>query len=84
MANTLFAAKAGQQIPQGFYNVERVLRGLLLAIRRIVCVRHLPGSARIGGRCRIALFLGHADFSISPNMQRRGVTKRVPTPNMPL
>ena len=46
MADAVVAAKAGQKTPDGYYNVERMLNGLLPAMEKSCCVALLHGRAR--------------------------------------
>ena len=38
MADSVIAAKAGQKTPDGYYNVERMLKRVLAAMARCFCV----------------------------------------------
>ena len=61
MADAVVAAKAGQKIPDGYYNVERMLRGVCRQGTNLA-VRHLHGCARPDR---------HADPCQGQHIQRR-------------
>ena len=46
MADSVIAAKAGQKTPDGYYNVERMLKRVLAANGKVLLVWDLHGRAR--------------------------------------
>ena len=50
MANAVSCAKKGQKTPDGYYNIERMLKRFTLGAHRVLIVRHLYGCAWIDRR----------------------------------
>ena len=46
MADAVVGARAGQKTPDGYYNVERMLKRVLAGNGKVLLVRHLHGRAR--------------------------------------
>ena len=46
MADAVIAAKSGQKTPDGYYNVERMLKGVLAGQGTNSALRHLHGRPR--------------------------------------
>ena len=50
MADAVLAAKAGQKTPEGFYNVERMLKRVLAAKGRVLLCGTCMDARGLGGR----------------------------------